>query len=156
MAAEPPRVRPGTPSDVRRLAELERLTAINPWPLEQFVYSSLRDNQGSLVLEGETGEVLGFAIFQQVLDEVTLMNIAVHPEYQGRGHGRRLLVALLQELVARGVARCLLEVRRSNTAAQALYRAQGFVDDGVRSNYYPTADGREDALLMSLELASDS
>ncbi|MCZ6831549.1 MAG: hypothetical protein O7F73_18545, partial [Gammaproteobacteria bacterium] len=48
--------------------------------------------------------------------------------------------------------RCLLEVRCSNGGAIALYRKHGFTEDGVRKNYYPTDGGREDALLMSLNL----
>jgi ribosomal-protein-alanine N-acetyltransferase len=135
------------------MAEIERLAAIYPWSLGQFQGSSRRENEHALVLQEQAnGEMLGFCIFRQVLDEATLMNVAVHPDRQGRGQGRLLMDCLLRQLPSQGVSRCLLEVRRSNLGAIALYHRLGFADDGVRSNYYPTASGREDALLMSCEL----
>lgn len=138
------------------MAEIERAAAIHPWSLNQFLESSLRENEYSLVLlEHEEGELFGFCIYQKIRDVVTLMNIAVHPDWQRRRQGHLLMDCLLRHLPAQGVSRCLLEVRRSNRAAIALYRHLGFVDDGVRSNYYPVPGGREDALLMSLELVPE-
>jgi ribosomal protein S18 acetylase RimI-like enzyme len=62
---------------------------------------------------------------------------------------------VLPTAVEMGGRRLLLEVRNSNNAAIALYRKFGFSDDGVRREYYPAADGREDALLMSMQLVSE-
>jgi ribosomal-protein-alanine N-acetyltransferase len=45
-----------------------------------------------------------------------------------------------------------LEVRPSNAAARALYRAEGFAEVGLRRDYYPAAGGREDAVIMELRL----
>jgi ribosomal-protein-alanine N-acetyltransferase len=134
------------------MVAVEQAASRDPWSLSQFTASSLRENEHSLVVEGAAGNILGFAIFQQVLGEATLMNIAVHPQHQGRGLGVRLVTALLAALAGRAVKRCLLEVRASNERAIALYRKHGFIDDGLRSNYYPSATGREDALLMSCNL----
>lgn len=44
----------------------------------------------------------------------------------------------------------ILEVRRSNEAAQALYQQLGFEVVGVRPRYYK--DTEEDAVLMQLAL----
>lgn len=150
--AEPLSIRPGTAADLKHMAALEQAAAINPWSLSQFLESSLRDSDACLVIESASGELLGFAVYQRVFDEVTLMNIAVVPAQQGRGYGTRLLQSLLHVLEGQGVARLLLEVRRGNIAAIALYRRLGFSEDGVRPDYYPSADGREDALLMSRRL----
>lgn len=98
------------------------------------------------------GQPLGFYLFQQVLDEVTLMNICVDPQAQGRGIGATLLARALERAVATGAVQCFLEVRASNLAALALYHKMGFQEDGRRKGYYPTADGREDAVLMSRAL----
>ena len=43
----------------------------------------------------------------------------------------------------------LLEVRPSNTAAINCYNAAGFNEIGSRKDYYPAANGREDALLFA-------
>jgi ribosomal-protein-alanine N-acetyltransferase len=154
MSVDEFRVRPGIAEDLTELADIEKQVALDPWSLSQFVSSSLRDNEHSRVLHRNDGEVLGFAIFQQVLDEATLMNIAVRPDYQGRGGARLLLQAVLEALTVQAVQRCLLEVRCSNKRAIELYRRFGFVEDGIRKNYYPLASGREDALLMSCKLVS--
>ena len=55
----------------------------------------------------------------------------------------------------RGAVCCFLEVRESNLAAHGLYRALGFRTDGARANYYLTATGREDAVLMSRRLIEE-
>ena len=47
----------------------------------------------------------------------------------------------------------LLEVRPSNEAARALYAAAGFTEIGIRKGYYPDGGGREDAVVLQLELA---
>ena len=89
---------------------------------------------------------------QVVLDEATLFNIAVDPAWQRRGFGRQLLTHLIGELEQRDVLTLWLEVRASNVAAIALYESLGFNEVTVRRNYYPTTDGREDAIIMALPL----
>ena len=94
--------------------------------------------------------VVAFCNYWLVADEVHLLNIATHPEARRRGHARRLmdhLLAFARENKCRYVT---LEVRRSNTGAQELYRSYGFEAVGVRPNYY--VEDREDAIVMLLEL----
>ena len=156
MRPEQIRIRRGTPDDVHTFAHIGQSAAINPWTLSQIVGSSLQEHEHSLVLEQTTtGDLLGFAIYQQVLDEATLLNIALRPACQRRGLGCMLLHAVLQALEDAALRRCLLEVRESNELAIALYHKLGFVDDGRRSDYYPTANGREDALLMSRKVVEN-
>lgn len=152
MGADAVRVRLGVPADLEVMVDIERETAVEPWSLSQFLNSSLDERHFSLVAESNGGDVLGYAIFQQVLDEASLLNIAIDPAHQGRGLGGQLLAGGLEMLAARGVQRCLLEVRVGNAPAIALYRGFGFVDDGLRRNYYPSTQGREHALLMSRTL----
>lgn len=103
---------------------------------------------------GEAGnEIVGFAEFLCVVDECQLYNIAVLPRWQRRGFGGRLLQALLAEAKSQAMNCCLLEVRESNTAARALYKAAGFSENGRRKAYYPPLPGappeREAAVLYS-------
>ena len=81
------------------------------------------------------GEVRGFLAYQQVLDLATLLDVAVLPDYQGRGLAAALMQAGLAAMRAGGAERCELEVRASNHRAIALYRACQFVEDGVRTGY---------------------
>jgi len=95
-------------------------------------------------------------VYSKVLDEAEILNIAVHPAYQGRGMARNLVLQVIQQLKNEAVERCLLEVRASNTTARGLYDSLGFKPDGVRKNYYRAGDGREDAVLMSKSLLEPS
>ena len=78
------------------------------------------------------------------------LNIDLHPAQQRKGLGCLLLESALLKMKNDGATRCFLEVRQSNAAARRLYAGNGFELDGIRKRYYPTEDGREDALLMSL------
>jgi ribosomal protein S18 acetylase RimI-like enzyme len=95
--------------------------------------------------DGPATMVLGAALGQVLVDEGHVVDLAVDPAWRGQGIGRRLLTALLVGLRARGAVAATLEVRPSNRAALALYRASSFVVEGRRTGYYP--DG-EDALLL--------
>lgn len=97
-------------------------------------------------------ELAGMAEYQQIMDEGHLLGIAIVPSMQRRGLGMKLLQAVLAEMRTKGCQRCLLEVRRSNHAGQALYQRTQFTLDGTRKDYYPPlmpGQPREDALLFS-------
>ena len=143
-------LRPLLPADIDALLAIEEAATPYPWSRKQFA-DGFEAGEFGWGVEADA-HLVAFAIFNSVLDEASLLDIAVHPYYQRRGLARELLAACLHELQQRGSARCLLEVRISNGAAIALYRALEFSDDGRRRHYYPTANGREDALLMSRSL----
>ncbi|MBN6065833.1 ribosomal protein S18-alanine N-acetyltransferase [Aggregatibacter actinomycetemcomitans] len=145
------RISPIEPSDFDRLYAIEQAAHAVPWSL-----GTLKNNQGERYLNlkiGEESRIDGFAICQTVLDEATLFNIAVDPQQQGLGLGRRLLSELMTQLKQKGVLTLWLEVRESNQKAQTLYDSLGFNAVDIRKNYYPTADGkRENALVMAAYL----
>ena len=139
-----------TPSDLAAAYAIEKRSHAFPWSEKTFA-----SNQGELYLNLRLevdGQLAAFAITQVVLDEATLFNIAVDPAYQRRGLGRALLEQLITQLEQRDVFTLWLEVRASNAPAIALYESLGFNEATVRRNYYPTADGREDAIVMALPL----
>lgn len=139
------------PEDFSQLFEIEHAAHLVPWS-----EGTLRNNQGDKYLNLKwqaQGEILAFAICQQVLDEATLFNIAVHPKARGKGIGKQLLSGLIEQLRCRDVLTLWLEVRASNQAAIQLYQSLGFNEVTVRKRYYPTPDGgREDAIVMALYL----
>ena len=100
----------------------------------------------------EHGLVVGYGVVSLAADEAHILNVCIAPERQGRGHGRRLLRALVDYARDNGAARVFLEVRPSNPQAIALYHDEGFNEIGRRPRYYPSHDGREDALVMAMEL----
>jgi ribosomal-protein-alanine N-acetyltransferase len=139
-------------TDVKAVARVEAAAAGFPWPPSQFS-GSFTAGHDCRVLEVDN-DIVAFAIFSRVLDEATLLNIAVLPTMQGRGYGRWLLEQSLAELLELGTAQCFLEVRASNTTAQTLYQSLGFITVGERKNYYPIVSGRENALVMRREMSN--
>lgn len=138
-------------TDLSDAWRIEKRAHAFPWSEQTFA-----SNQGERYLNYQlrvAEEMAAFAITQVVLDEATLFNIAVDPRFQRRGLGRALLEHLIDELEKRGVLTLWLEVRASNAAAIALYERLGFNEATIRRNYYPTADGREDAIIMALPIS---
>ena len=95
-----------------------------------------------------------FALGRIIVGEAELLTIAVDPEAQRRGLGRACLRRFIDTCRTRGASRILLEVAETNVGARALYRSQGFTEDGHRKGYYRTANAHTiDAILMSMRLA---
>ena len=88
--------------------------------------------------------VVGYIAYEVILDEGSLVELAVLPEYRRKGIGRRLAELMLTS--CEGVRTVCLEVRASNTAAVALYEVMGFERISVRRDYYD--DPKEDAVIM--------
>jgi len=84
-----------------------------------------------------------------VLDEAEVIDIRVADTHRRQGLGERLLRESLTALSARSV---FLDVRRTNSPAVAMYEKMGFLQVGLRHHYYQLPSGREDALIMRLEL----
>ena len=136
--------------DIDRLVGLERACGVDERSAEAYRHELSLTWSQVLVLELPHVGVVAAAVHWIIEDEVELHWIAVHPEYRRQGLAHQLMDAVLDH--ARGVRarRVLLEVRRSNTGAQALYQAHGFHAIGVRRGYYQH-DG-EDAIIMELLL----
>jgi len=144
-------IEPMVEADLDDVDAIERHSFKSPWPRQVFVDELARE-WARVDVAREAGRVVGFCNYWLVKDEVHLLAIATHPDRRRAGIGRRLMDHLLE--VARGRESVLvtLEVRRSNQPAIALYERLGFVPVGVRRAYY--AEDREDALVMTLELAA--
>ena len=139
------------PEELERLLELEHAAFDRPWPAGAFEQEfDLPQAAVFLLFVGGPGaperDLVGYADFWVVEDEVSLLNIAVHPTRRREGLGRRLL-ALVEEVGAeRGGEQVFLEVRASNEPALHLYRESGYVQVGIRKGYY--SDTLEDAIVM--------
>lgn len=144
-------ITPMTAAHLPQVAALEKeCFPADPWSEELF-RAALDDPRAAILLaEGESGEILGYAVLFTVLDEGNLDNIAVAPACRRQG----VADALLGAIVGFGREHLLtltLEVRASNTPAISLYEKYGFVAVGQRKNYY--TDPKEDAVLMTLTFA---
>jgi ribosomal-protein-alanine N-acetyltransferase len=147
-----PSIRPLASADLPEIVQIERDIFPDPWSRQAFAESLQAGHMCSLTAVDETGRVVGYAMGSVVADEGEILNLAVAPASRGQGTGRALLLELLEALRGGGATGVYLEVRRSNDAAIALYRAVGFEALGVRRSYYDRP--KEDALTMRLELGS--
>ena len=143
-------LRPMREDDLPAVMAIEVRAYPFPWTLG-ILRDCLRAGHPAWVLVCE-GEVVGYFLMSQAAGEGHVLNVCVAPERQGQGHGRRLLRAILQLARGQGAERVFLEVRPSNTGAIALYFDIGFNEIGRRPRYYPAQEGREDALVMAIEL----
>jgi [ribosomal protein S18]-alanine N-acetyltransferase len=100
----------------------------------------------------ENGALITYAVAMEVIEEVHLLNLSVIPERQRGGIGSAMLEHLFDDARRRTIKRMLLEVRPSNVSGRALYRRYGFTVIGHRRDYYPAAQGRENAIVMLLDL----
>jgi ribosomal-protein-alanine N-acetyltransferase len=140
-----------TEADLRAVAAFDQPTRNE----EARTGASLRDELGrswsrmwvarEKVDEGE--EVVGFLTAWHVADELHVLNITTRADRRQRGIGRALMNTALAYGREKRVKHVLLEVRRSNAGAIALYRSVGFFATGVRARYYPDD---EDAVEMVL------
>ena len=137
-----------TADHVAQVAALEAICFRDPWS-EKSVASELT-NQLSLWLVALDGErVSGYVGSQSVLGESDMMNVAVHPDCRRQGIAEKLCLALVEALKEKGNHCLTLEVRASNEPAKALYEKLGFIQIGLRKNYY--RNPREDACILRKE-----
>jgi ribosomal-protein-alanine N-acetyltransferase len=138
-------------ADLPRVMEIERAAFSHPWS-EELVRRELGHEFSTVLLAtgGSAGEVRGFAVAWLVHDELHVLNVAVAPEARRRGVARAILDRVEAQGREQGARVSMLEVRRGNTPAIALYRSLGYREVGVRPRYY--AEDGEDALVMDKDL----
>ena len=135
---------------------IEQSSHLTPWS-EKIIQQSFgprSHNVGLFCVEKNQWQLIGYYFSEHVAGEVSLENMCVAAEFQGKGYAHRLMTDLIdygQEITAQEI---WLEVRTSNVAAINLYKKYGFSTVSERKNYYsiPGTDSKENALLMSKHL----
>jgi ribosomal-protein-alanine N-acetyltransferase len=153
MSAVPrpePSIQPLAERDLEVVAALEQSIYEFPWTLGNF-RDSLAAGYSCWALRSSEG-LIGYAVMMLGANEAHVLNLSIAHPCQRRGFGSRLLDYLMHVARDYGAHAILLEVRPSNVAARRLYARRGFAQVGVRKNYYPAIDGREDAIILSLTL----
>lgn len=142
-------IRPLTEGDA---AEVAAIAAQSPgaaqWPESGYRNLAAQGIWGWVV--EDTGHICGFLVGRITGDQAELLNLAVLEAQRRRGVGGELLQTFVQTLSERGIREVFLEVRESNAAAAAFYRARGFQETGRRTGYY--REPREDAICMVRKL----
>ena len=131
-------------------AEIERLCFSDPWSEKMLAEHLANPCSLTLAAVGDTGRLLGYVGLLAVVDEGYITNVAVRPDCRRQGVASSLLRALEARGRARNLTFLTLEVRQSNAPARALYEKLGYVQAGLRRNYYENP--REDAVIMTKTL----
>ena len=140
------RITPMRRRHLRAVLRIEQRTYPRPWSYSLFLGEIGQRATRTYLVARVGGTLVGYAGTFQAVDESHVTTIVVDPDWHRRGVATRLLIALARAAIDRGSTSVTLEVRVSNSGAQALYRRFGFVPAGMRKAYYP--DNREDALVM--------
>lgn len=145
------RLAPMRPQDLAEVLAVEQIAYQFPWTHGNFI-DSLRAGHSAWTMRDVSGSLIAYAVVMMALDEAHLLNLTVAPACQRFGFGWRMLEAMAENARGYGARTMLLEVRPGNSAAQSLYERYGFVRIGIRRDYYPASDGREDAIVMRVSL----
>ena len=143
-------MRPMEEDDLPAVLAVERAGYPYPWTEGNF-RDCLRAGYCCWVLE-QDGALIGHGVLSVAVGEAHVLNVCVHPDWQGRGLGRRILDRLLRLAGEHEADTAFLEVRASNTVAQHLYESAGFNEIGLRRGYYPATNSREDAVVYAKAL----
>lgn len=143
-------LRPMTQYDLDAVMAIELAAYPFPWTYGIFEDCLRSGYRAWLVARGSM--ICGYGLLSTGAGEAHVLNLCVAPGERRQGLGSLLLERLLEDARAAAAERVFLEVRPSNAHAVSLYEARGFHLITRRPNYYPTHTGREDALVMAMEL----
>jgi ribosomal-protein-alanine N-acetyltransferase len=140
------RITPMRRRHLRSVVRIEQRVYPRPWSFGLFLSEIGQRSTRVYLVARVGGSVVGYAGLFRAVEESHITTIVIDPQWQRRGIATRLLLVLARAAIERGSTSLTLEVRVSNSGAQALYQRFGFVPAGVRRGYYP--DNREDAIVM--------
>lgn len=132
---------------ISQIAKLEKICFASPWSEEVLLDAYSRGTKFFVCVKGK--KVLGYIGINCILDEGYITNIAVFPEYRGKGIGTALLNRVFSEASDLGLSFVSLEVRESNFSAISLYEKNGFKEAGRRPKFYSHPE--ETAIIMTKE-----
>ena len=138
-----------TEADVAAIEALERACFSEPWS-EKSLRESLANPRYRILTAKAEGRLICYVSTFLVADEMNIANVAVDSEFRRLGVGKRLMDSAVILAKQNRMTTIYLEVRKSNEAAQELYRKVGFERGGVRKNFYDHP--KEDGLIMRMDL----
>ncbi|MCJ7626488.1 MAG: ribosomal protein S18-alanine N-acetyltransferase [Anaerolineaceae bacterium] len=146
-------IRPMVHADLDQVHHIDRISFSSPWSKSSFEFELDRNPCSrswvvEITIDNSESQLIGVIVLWVVEDEGHIGTIAVHPDFRQQGIASSLVTYALENIQREGVNIVFLEVRRTNIAAQVLYKKFGFHKTGVRAKYY--ADNQEDALVFTL------
>lgn len=140
-------IRRATKSDIPGIIEIEKVSFSSPWN-EQFFLDAICSDNKYFFVDDENGDIAGYIVFEKVVDEGHITDLAVEGGHRQKGIASGLVRQVFILAGGLGIKEIFLEVRESNEAAKRLYSKFGFEGIGRRKKYYSAAN--EDALIMHI------
>ena len=136
--------------DVQQVISIEREIFLFPWSPGNFS-DSIRSGYVCRAIVKES-TILGYGITMMSPEEAHILTLGVSANWQKKGLGKMLIEYFTNYARLENAKSIWLDVRESNQGAVSLYKKMGFIHVAIRKGYYPAMWGREDALVMKLEL----
>lgn len=136
------KIRKMTEADIPYVYAIEHDIFSEPWKEEDFIKATQNSDNDYLVVEIDN-QVVAYCGYWGIPPEGYIYNVAVHKEYRRQQIAYHMLCFLMESAKERGIRRLSLEVRKSNIPAKSLYERLGFIEAGIRKNFYtkPIEDG---------------
>ena len=115
-----------TDDDVAEIAELEKKCFAVPWSEKSF-RDEMQNKLAVYFVAKDNGKCIGYAGLWNVSGEGDITNVAVLPKYRKNGIGSMLISEMIKTAVTLKLELLTLEVRKSNIAAQGLYKKYGLI-----------------------------
>lgn len=113
---------------------------------DSILKSELMGENKQYIVAKRENAIIGFAGVMLVPPDMELMNIVTKKSERGKGIGTFLLNKIIEIAQNNKMEQILLEVSSKNYIAKKMYEKAGFVEIGLRKNYYSL---QEDAIIMS-------
>lgn len=139
-------IRKMTERDLAAVMQIEEEAFSLPWSIESYL-GELRNQFANYRVCDVEGQIAAYAGIWVVFEDAHITNVAVGAKYRSMGMGKALMRAAENIAREKKALRILLEVRPSNTVARKMYSELGYMETGLRQNYY--SDNQEDAILMT-------
>lgn len=136
--------------DIPGVLQIEKTLQGRQWSSRAFEESLQQNYTFFYVTEHADHSIAGYICIERLYGEAEIVNVAVHPKLRKAGIGARMLREVIEKEKEAGTESIVLEVRRSNLPAIRLYENAGFVQIGIRKNFYEFPV--EDAIVMQLPL----
>lgn len=144
-------LRPLAEGDLDSILAIEARCHVAPWTRQHFEAELAKPYSRMWVLtDDETDQqVYGYVVFWDMGESYEILNVVVDLPHRGIGLGRKIVQSVANEALRAGATRLILDVRKSNLPAVALYQRIGFTITQIRKGFYSNG---EDAYHMTLAL----
>ena len=124
--------------DLDEVIKIEKIVFPDPWSRKSFQFEIIVNKYSHPLVLAVDNKLIGYAVIWKIFEEFHIANIAIDPNFQGKGWGTYFLTEILKQVTDQKY--CLLEVRENNLTAIHIYKKLGFKKDSIRYRYYTNGD----------------